>query len=473
MNFNMNRVYPFRGKKSAGKYNWFENIQISYSSKLANNISAPDSTFFSKRTLETMKNGFSHSIPISLTNIKLLKFINISPGLSYNGVLYTSYINKRPPSGTANYNGSAVMDTIHKITYAHALSTSLGISVSPKIYGNFQSTKPNSYIVAIRHVLTPSASFSFAPDMSGLMPDYYRTVVSPNTITMPVKYEKYSVYDKYLYGTPTVSGRSGSLSLGLNNNLEMKVRAKSDTAVEIKKVSILDNLNFNTSYNPFASSYHWSPVNMTGSTKLFSKKMDVRFGASFNPYALDSVGNRIDKFLINEKGKLFRTTRGYIDVGFNLKSAAGDKKGTTTANTAPGDEYTDETNPTLAMLDESTGYYAGDYVNFDIPWSLNVDYSWSFSKERLVASYTHTIRINGDISLTSKWKIGMNTGYDFVAKKVTTTNFSVHRDLHCWEMRFSMVPFGERRSYSFTINAKSAILRDVKYNKTKSWYDNF
>jgi hypothetical protein len=112
-------------------------------------------------------------------------------------------------------------------------------------------------------------------------------------------------------------------------------------------------------------------------------------------------------------------------------------------------------------------------VNFDIPWSLNVDYGWRFTKQNLETVYTHTIRVNGDISITPKWKIGGSSGYDFVSKKVTLTNISIHRDLHCWEMRFNVVPFGQRRSYSFTINAKSSILRDVKYNKAKSWYDNF
>jgi hypothetical protein len=258
--------------------------------------------------------------------------------------------------------------------------------------------------------------------------------------------------------------------MSLNNNLEMKVRAKTDSTVEEKKVSILDNFNFNTSYNPFAQEYKWSPVNMTGSTRLLNKQVDIRFGATFNPYALDSAGRRMDKYLIHETGKLFRTTRGYIDIGFNLQSAAGDES---QASPEATDEFTNETNPTLDMLDEASGYNYGDYVDFSIPWSFNLDYSWSFSKESLQATYTHTVRLNGDISITPKWKIGMTTGYDFVSKKVTTTNISVHRDLHCWEMRFNVVPFGERRSYSFTINAKSAILRDVKYNKAKSWYDNF
>jgi len=471
MTFNMNRVYPFRGKKSEGKYNWLENIQISYNAKLENRISAPDSIFFSKSTLNRMRNGFSHSIPISLSNIKLLKFINISPSISYNGVMYTSYLNKRSISDTSMFMGQVITDTIHKVTYAHAVSASLGISVIPKIYGMYQSSKADSRIIAVRHVMTPSLSVNFAPDMSGIMPDYYRDVVTPRTITRPTLKQEYSVYEGYIYGTPTVNGRSGSVSMSLNNNLEMKVRAKSDTIQEEKKVSILDNFNFSTSYNPFAREFHWSPINMTGSTRLFNRQVDIRFGGTFNPYALDSAGRRINRFLINEKGKLFRATRAYIDLGFNLKSAAGKDKENQTAETTG--EYTDETNPTLNMLDESTGYYTGDYVDFDIPWSINVDYSWSYSKESLRASFTHTLRLNGDISITPKWKIGLTSGFDMVAKKVTTTNISIHRDLHCWEMRFSVVPFGNRRSYSFTINAKSSILRDVKYNKTKSWYDNF
>jgi hypothetical protein len=475
MTLNMNRVYPFRSKKSTGKPNWFENIQISYNAKLQNQINAKDSAFFTQKTLNNMKNGFAHSIPISLENIKLFKIIHISPSISYNGVLYTSYLQKRNLSSadTGMFHSTVVTDTIHKLTYAHSVSTSLGISVSPKIYGMFLSKNPNSHIIAVRHVMTPSASFSFAPDMSGLMPNYYRKIAYPNTITLPSRQTEYSIYEGYVYGTPSVNGRSGSLSLSLNNNLEMKVRAKNDTTQKEKKVSILDNFNFSTSYNPFVHSFNWSPVNMTGSTKIFNKQMDLRFGATFNPYALDSLGNRINRFLINENGRLFRTTRGYIDIGFNLKSAAADKnKGKSTPEPSSPD-YTDESNPSGELFDETTGYYSGAYVNFDIPWSINVDYSWSFSKERFVASYTHTIRLNGDISITPKWKVGLNSGYDFVTRKVTTTNFSINRDLHCWEMRFSVVPFGQRRSYSFTINAKSTILRDVKYNKSKSWYDNF
>jgi len=447
MTFNMNSIYPFRGKNdNDGDYNWLENIQISYKAMLKNRIKATDSTLFASKTLENMENGFSHSLPISLDNIKLFKFINISPGLSYNGVLYTKYIVKRPViSDTTLFSHQIETDTIQKVTYAHSMATSLGISASPKLYGTYQSIRPNSYIAAIRHVMTPSVSVSFSPDMSKLMPDYYQTVVTGRSIAQPVKYTEYSIYEGQPFGTPSVKGRSGSVSLGLRNNLEMKVRAKNDTTGELKKVSILDNLNFSASYNPFAKTFHWSSLNMTGSTKLFSKKVDIQFGATFNPYALDSAGTQvIDKFLIREKGKLFRTTRAYVNMGFNLKSSAGDKKAPP-ASLNPSDETADESNTTLDYLDESAGYY-GEYVDFDVPWSL---------------------------SLTPKWKIGLNSGYDFVKKDFSTTNFSIHRDLHCWDMRFTVVPFGDRRSYSFTISAKNALLRDLKYNKRRSWFDNF
>ncbi len=469
ISFNVSRLYPFRGKNTSGNYNWFQNIQLSYSSKLENRISAPDSSFFTRNTLEKMKNGFYHSIPVSLTNIKLFDVINISPGISYNGMLYTSYITRRMISDTAIFAKSAVNDTVRKITYAHALTASLGISASPKIYTMLTARNPDARVTAIRHVMTPSVSFSFAPDMSSIMPDYYRTITYPATITMPAATEKYSIYENNLYGTPVPQGRSGSLSLALNNNLEMKVRSARDSAGEIRKVAILKNLNFSASYSPFAKNYRWSSLNMSGATSLFTDKLNIQFGATFDPYATDSAGRKTDRYLIREKGRLFRTTAAHLSASFSLRSQGA---GSGTASDSQPDQPT-EGSTVLTPIEESTGLFGGEYVDFDIPWSLNVDYSWSFSKPGREAFYNHTVRLSGDLSLTPRWKIGMNSGFDFVTGRVTTTNISIYRDLHCWEMRFSVVPFGDRRSYTFTISAKSSILRDVKYNKSRSWYDNF
>lgn len=471
LTFNMNRIYPFRRKNTSGDYNWLENIQISYSSELENRISSPDSTFFTKQNLERMRNGFHHTIPISLTNVKLWNIINITPSIRYNGMLYTQYIEKSLFSDTAIYSKKLVIDTVRKITYAHSVSTSIGISASPKIYGMIQSKKANSYIEAIRHVIQPSVSFSFAPDMSGIMPNYYRKIAYPGTITKPVSYEEYSIYEGSLYGTPTIQGKSGSFSFGLNNNLEMKVRPRNDTTSESKKVTLLKNLNFSMSYNPFADNFRWSTLRMSGTTSLFSNNLDIQFGATFDPYALDSVGRRIDRYLIKDKAGLFRITNANISANFSLQSKilSSQEDVSSQSTQIPEEEMT----TVLTPLEESTEYYTSEYVDFNVPWTLNVNYNWSYSKSGLKPVINHTIRIGGNIKLTSKWNIGMNSGFDFVARKFTLTNISIYRDLHCWEMIFNVVPFGDRRSYTFTIRARSTILRDVKYSKSRSWWDNF
>ncbi len=466
MAFTMNQIYPFRSKNLSGKPKWYENIQIRYMANLDNQISSKDTALFSRSTLRSMRNGFSHSIPISLSNFRLFKIINITPSISYKGVLYGSHIEKRLPDSLkfgTNFRNSVVTDTIFGFNYAQAISTAIGVSVNPKFYGMYRSKRPNSYIQAIRHVITPSASFNFAPDMSKIMPDYYRKIVYARSITDKYQEEKYSVYDKYLYGTPVAQGRSGSLSLGLSNNLEMKVQSKNDTTNELRKVSILDNLNFATSYNPFLDSMRWSQVSMNGSTRLFNNKINLNFSGGFSPYALDINGREHNRSYFAETGKLLRVTRLSVTIGMSFTSAAGKNK----------QQASQPVNPAGAVRetysDDSEVF--GDYVDFNIPWSLRIDYSWSYNRPLLSRTLSNTISISGDMSLTRKWKVGGRTGYDFISKKFTMTNLNVSRDLHCWEMRISVVPFGSIKSYAFTINAKSSLLRDLKWDKRKSWYD--
>ncbi len=466
--FNMSRIYPFRFGKSSGKFRWFENIQMSYSSSFENRVSSIDSTLFTSETLENMKNGFKHSIPVSMANLKLFNLININPSLSYNGVLYGSRISKTVPD-TIFYHGGRqglIVDTLRGLSYAHAIVPSISFSANPKIYGMVQSDNEESYFMALRHVLTPSASFNFVPDISGMMPEYYRTIKYPVSVTIPPEEYEYSIFENYIYGTPVPTGKSGSVSLGLSNTLEMKVRPKNDTTGIPKKIRLIENLNFSASYNPFNDEKRWSYINMTGSTRLMENKINLRFNSSFSPYQLDSLGRETNLYMVKESGKFARLIRAGFDVSMSFRSAAGGKK----------DQEKEEPEVTAKspeLFPEYEGYYSGDYVDFSIPWSLSVKYNWSYSKTGLASSKNiiQTVRLSGDISLTKKWKIGGNTGYDFKQKKLTVTNFNLHRDLHCWEMRFAIVPFGPHRHYSFTINAKSSILRDLKYDKKKNWYD--
>jgi hypothetical protein len=280
----------------------------------------------------------------------------------------------------------------------------------------------------------------------------------------PVREKTYSMFEGYLYGTPVARGSVGAISLGLNNNLEMKVMAKNDTTGEPKKVSILDNLNFSSSYNPFIDTLRWNDISMNGSTRLFNNKISLTFGGSFSPYAIDEAGNKYNRSHFKETSRLLRLTRFNLSIGTSFQSGAG-KEPETKTKTADLEQIRQ-----TDYDDESAVF--GEYVDFDIPWSLTINYAWSYNKPRHTKSIAHTIAFSGDISLTRKWKIGGRTGYDFVNKEVTITNLTINRDLHCWTMRISVVPFGPRKSYSFTINANSAILRDLKWDKRKSWWDN-
>lgn len=472
--FNIGTKYPFRRGEGSGKYKWYENISIGYRSQFRNDLTASNDSIFKKEVFNKMENGFEHEIPVAV-NFKIGKMISISPSVNYTGMIYTRRIDK-----TVEYENDTIIkyiDTVKTLSYIHAINPSVGISFTPKIYGMYVSKKDDSYIKAVRHVLSPSASFSFTPDMNDFNPKYYEEFHFENDTGKVIYDEVYNPYDQEPYGAPSSYGKSGSVSLSLNNNLEMKVMPKDDTTGKPKKVVILDNFNFSTGYNPFNTTFKWNPLNFTTGTKIFNNKMDIRVNGRFDPYAIDSVGKRINEYNINENGKLFRLTDISVTSGFSIQSDQG-KKGKNKDSEAVTDQSQSEMDARINdpdQMDFVPGDYDADYVDFDIPWTLRVSYSWSYNKPGLEKSMMHSVNFSGDFSLTKKWKVGFNSGYDIQANKLnpyTTLNF--YRDLHCWEMSFNVVPFGERKSYSFNIHAKSSLLQDMKYDlKPNTWYDKF
>ncbi|NJK86779.1 MAG: LPS-assembly protein LptD [Bacteroidales bacterium] len=465
--------YPFRSKNMTGKPKWFENIKIDYDAKIRNQIDRVKADkLFDPSTLDLMRNGFSHNIPISLTNFRVLKIINVTPSLSYSGILHLSHIEKRLSEevhyGT-NLRQRVIVDTVRGLTYAHSINPGIGFSVNPKFYGMLQSTRPQSYIQAIRHVLTPSVGFRLAPNMSRLYDRYgkygdYRNEISySRSITDQYTDEEYSIFQGYIYDVNISKGNISPISFGLNNNLEMKVLSKKDTTGKPVKVPILNNLNFNASYNPILDSMRWSSIRMNGSTGLFKNKISINFGGSLSPYAVNANGKAYNVSHFEKTGKLLRLENVNLSVGMNFSSASGSKNSTTENEPENTYDYYNE-----------TGFYSG-YADFNIPWSFSVNYTFDMRKTYIKGEeevlYTQYLRANGNISLTQKWKIGGNTGYDFNKKEFVTTNISITRDLHCWQMRFSVVPFGTYRNYSFTINAVGSLLRDLKWDKKRNWYD--
>lgn len=474
-NMSMSRISPFKSLNKTGRKKWYEDIQLSYTSSLDNRINTNDSLMFTRAMFRNSRNGFQHEVPLYWNyKPKKLKTLTITPSFRYKGVAYTERISKSRElfvdSDTSYYRTKT--DTIKGLTYAHAYYPSIGLGLAPKIYGMY-TFRPGSSIQAVRHVMSPSVSFTYIPDVSTVVPEYYRTLYDENGKQL----ERYSILGNGIYGTPTLGRSVRTMSFRLNNNVEAKMWSKNDTAQDVKKVSIIDNLSFSSNMN-FDDSIKFTPIAFNGNTRLLNGKLNIAFRGSMDPYAeIKNVSNswvRVNRSELSETGKLLRLTNAGFSTGFTFQG--GSKKKDTQAPQREPDPIAntpgtlqpgmDEYNP----LDEGT---YGGYVDFNIPWSLRIDYNFDYTNRRRETNIIQTVRLSGDFSLTPKWKIGYNSGYDFKLKKVTTTNLSIYRDLHCWEMRLTAVPFGIYKSFNFQINVRSAILQDLKYDKRIPWQDNF
>lgn len=438
----MNRVYPFKNKNSISN-KWYDKIGISPSANASNVINTYDSLLFTSKTLKHMQNGVHVAVPIS-TSFNLLKYFTLTPSINTSSSMYFKTINKiYDPNVTPLF-----IDTIPGAKLAYEYSFSAGLSTN--LYGDyFFRTK---HLKQIRHVATPTLSASYRPDFSESQYGYYKNVQVDKT----GRTEQYSIFGNAIYGTPP-PGKSGLISFSLNNTLEAKIKSQSDSGAVFKKVSLIDNFGFSFYYNASVKNYNWSVINLNGRTKLF-KIIDVNASAVLDPYQINSVGERIEYFEL-ENDRIGRLTSGNLSVSTNLHS----KEKTKAPKTSP-----------VATQDELDyiNSHPDAYVDFNIPWNLNIYYNLNYIKQALTKDeVTQSATFNGDLSLTKKWKLSLTSGYDFTTKKLTLTSVNIYRDLHCWEMHFNWVPFGFRQSFSLDINVKSATLKDLKLSRRKDWYD--
>jgi len=439
-NFNVSRVNPFERKQSVGEQKWYEKIGFSYTLSLLNQIKTPDTLLFKKESYKNFQNGMQHQIPIS-TNIKVLKFFTLTPSFNYNERWYLRTIEKRYDTD----HDSLIVDTLNRFKAARNFSAST--SLQTRLYGLVQFK--NSKIMALRHVLSPTVSFTYAPDFSASSWHYYKTV----QVDSFGNESKYSIFETGIFGGPG-AGRQGVVNFNLDNNLEMKVRKTTDTSETTKKIKLLESLSINSSYNIAADSLRWYPISVNARTTLF-EKINLNGSSHFDPYSVDSLGRRRNISEWKAHNKLARFTDGSLTVGFNLVQAS---KKTPTKGSDAENKYI-STHP-------------GEYVDLDIPFSLNVNYSLSYSKPAIGETQTNqVVNFNGDLSLTPKWKIIFSSGYDFKLHEVTYTSLSFYRDLHCWEMRLNWVPLGSFTYYNFQINVKASVLQDLKYIKKNDVYD--
>ena len=440
LSFRMSQIYPFRKKGKVGEMKWYDNIGISYSADLKNNIQTKEDKLFKSSFTRDWNNGFRHNIPLSLS-FKLAKDITLTPSLNYNGYLNLKTIERVWVPDTTSSGGHFVQRDIPGVNYSHDYSASASIGYTPTIYGMFQF-KPGSKVYAIRHVIRPSLSASYTPPISPLG-NYTKTYTDGVTVT------EYSIYEGMIYRPSTqTSKQAGSVSFSLDNNLEMKVRNDQDTTGEeqFRKIKLLESFRIQVSYNPFAEKFKFSTIGLSARTKLFNSRIDLNFTGTIDPYALDEKGNKLNKY----HGGIGRLTNASLSTGINFSADNGKNK--------------EEKN-------EMVGGYYEQYLDFDVPWSINIDYTFSYSKPAFKSTVTQMMGINGDFSLTPKWKISFTSGYNFATKEISASSFQITRDLHCWEMSFNCIPFGQHQSYNFQINVRSSMLKDLKLTKRASWYD--
>jgi len=499
LSLSVSRFYPFKRKNAVGKERFYEKISMSYSGTLSNSISeVKEYDFFKKSLIKDWRNGMKHSVPISAT-FNLLNYINITPSFSYTERWYTSRINES--YDTEKYE--TVRDTVWG--FNRVWDYSLSVSASTKLYGFFQPWAklfgPNPKVNMIRHVLTPSVSFSFRPDFGKERYGYYDTYTyidergNEQTRT-------YSHYQGSLYGTPS-SGKSGTVSFQVANNLEMKVRNDKDTtdANPFKKISLIDNFSFGTSYNLAADSLNWS--NISANLRLkFGDKYTLNLSGQFDPYTyqLNSSGSPVKVNVTQWQknriiGRLISTGTSFSytfnnDTFKKKENKKGGKGPGAGAGAAPGagggelDGAGGEAGGAPsdgAVPEEKKKGWPEDaqYKPYKIPWSLSVNYTIryardTFNKEKMEydMKLSHNLSFNGSISLTDQWKVTCSTSYDFNTKRLATVNCSVSRDLHCWTMSASFIPVGDYKSYNFTIRVKSSMLQDLKYEQQQNPRDN-
>ena len=460
--FDLDRQFPF-APKNGPKKTWYQNIGFSYSMRAENKIETTDSLMFKSAMFDNMKNGMEHSIPIS-TSFKVAKFFTVSPSINYKERWYLNSIEKKwDKEGNVE-----VIDTIPGFVRSNEYGFSVGTSTV--FYGMYNFGK-NSKVQALRHVVKPSVSYSFRPDfgdpnMGNI--DYYKQGYMGEV-------KEYSKFENGVYGYAR-GGLSSSVGFALKNTLEMKV--KSDSTDEgSKKIKILENLNFSTSYNMASQDFKWSPLRVTGGTSFFDRNMSVNFNAAFDPYALveDDDGRfvRVPEFNFDHTGELFRMTNAGFTVNYRFSSS---KKSKDSENKNLGNASNRFTDDVLDDgQDRDRGTDANDnavkavmgYLDYTVPWSFNINYSFNYTNANNLPKLVNTLNFNGNVKVTEKWDFGFSSGYDFESKGLSYTRLNFNRDLDSWIMKFEWVPFGPRSTYYFFIGIKASMLQDVKYEKRK------
>ena len=464
---NMTNIYPFQRK---GKTGPLDNFTIGYSmagtNRITNNLGritpGAKTDSIAPFTIENLnyfikngKKGVRHAIPVTYS-FKALKHFTVSPSVNYEEVWYFDKQTWRFA------NDSTDLKEIAKTIpgFNRIANYNFGASVATRIYGMYFFKNPASRVKAIRHIINPNFGFSYMPDFSKNT-DYFQEFTERSTGRTVYQ----SRHLGSVYGGSEL-GKTGAISFGVGNNLEMKVKSSKDT-VE-RKVMLLNNLSFGSNYNIMADSFNLAPISFAANTSILDNKININLGSSIDPYRyrVDRRGvERRTSTYAWEDNSLGRITSATLAFNTNLNPKGRDAEQETREKVAKSD---------LPEADKQAIIQNPNaYVDFDIPWTMNLAYSLTYSRPPGGSPrFVQTVQVSGTLSLSEKWMIRYNSGFDFEKKDFTMTNFGISRDLHCWHMALDWIPFGAFQSYNFTIAVKASILKDLKLERRKPFFDN-
>jgi lipopolysaccharide assembly outer membrane protein LptD (OstA) len=448
INFHITQINPFQRRDAIGSH-WYDKITMSYNVEALNKAMFYDTAFaLSHMSLKDLQMGAKHTIPIS-ASYTVLRYINMSFSANYNEYWYSNKLFR-------SYDlVEKVIDTTQNYGFYTARDFNTGVNFSTRIYG--MKMFKHGKLRGIRHVLTPTAGFTYHPDFAASPFNYYyRTVLDSNRTLF---YE--SPFAASIVGTPPL-GKAGLINMGLNNNLQIKVRSAKDTVSGYRNVTLIDGLGIGTSYNPAIDSFQWSNIGLNFRTNVLDK-INISSSATYDPYKFDYVyGRRTPQLLAGAGEGIARFTGGSLSLGTNFHSKP--KSSNNVTNSA---EY--------ARVMRNAGY--NEYVDFNIPWSFNIDYSlsatvnYSYYSHRDTTVLSQTLTFSGELQVTERWKVHLTSGYNFDFKQLTLTSIDIYRDLHCWAMHLQTVPFGPRKSFNFTLNVKATVLQDLKLMRRRDFRD--
>ena len=477
LTLSVSRFYPFKQKNRVGKEKFYEKFSLGYNTSFQNKINFKASEFNKPGFWDKFQNGMTHNFQIGLPNFTLLKYINVTPSVSYGMNWFFRKTEKEynPDTGRVeDIKGKAFG------TFGATHNYSGSISMSTRLYGMFNFGKHRK-LQAIRHVVTPSVSASFSPEKGTYFNGW-------RTLTYIDKNGKAQTQDYNIYagnvGSYPGKGKTASLNLSLGNNFEAKVRdLKDTTGTGTKKIKSIDNLNFTTGYNFLAEQFKMSNVGMTMNTSIFGK-LGISGNMNFDPYAMEVQEKRVvrvNKFAITQGQGLLRLNTATLSLSYSLSGEGkiNGNDGTKQAGGNPADHYT------RIYYHPITGEYIPGgylyYMNPNVPWSVNFNYSFNYrptyqyANEQMtkVKNYTQTLGMSGNIKLTPRLSMQMSTNFDLMALQMGATQLSATYDMHCFNINVSWVPTGKWQSWSFRIQANAAALADLlRFKKSSSYYDN-